>query len=48
MSSGAGPIIDSQDWNFAAATGEHLELHIKYERGAGNKANPPPAGRDLG
>src|SRR5438067_5135406 len=31
--SGTGPIIDSQDWVFAAATGEHLELHIKYERG---------------
>src|ERR1035438_3089522 len=39
-SSGTGPIIDSQDWNFAAATGEHLELHIKYERGVGNKGNP--------
>jgi hypothetical protein len=35
-----GPILDSQDWNFAAATGEHLELHIKYERGVGNKGNP--------
>ena len=39
-SSGTGPILDSQDWMFAAATGEHLELHIKYERGAGNKGNP--------
>lgn len=39
-SSGAGPIIDSQDWVFAAATGEHLEMHIKYERGVGNKGNP--------
>jgi len=35
-----GPILDSQDWNFAAATGEHLELHIKYERGTANKGNP--------
>ena len=26
--------------NFAAATGEHLQLHIKYERGVGNKGNP--------
>jgi hypothetical protein len=25
---------------FAAATGEHLELHIKYERGVANKGNP--------
>ena len=39
-SSGSGPILDSQDWVFGAATGEHLELHIKYERGVGNKANP--------
>jgi hypothetical protein len=35
-----GPILDSQDWNFAAATGEHLELHIRYERGVANKGNP--------
>lgn len=34
-----GPIADSQDWVFAAATGEHLEMHIKYERGVGNKGN---------
>ena len=33
-------ITDSQDWTFAAATGEKLELHIKYERGVGNKGNP--------
>jgi hypothetical protein len=39
-SSGAGPILDSQDWTFGAATGEHLELHIKYERGIANKSNP--------
>ena len=36
-SSGAGPLIDSQDWDFAAATGERLEMHIKYERGVANK-----------
>ncbi len=39
-SSGAGAILDSQDWVFAAATGEHMELHIKYERGVANRANP--------
>jgi hypothetical protein len=38
-SSGAGPIVDSQDWVFAAASGEHLEMHIRFERGVGNKAN---------
>jgi len=35
-----GPTLDSQDWAFAAATGERLELHIKYERGVANKGNP--------
>jgi hypothetical protein len=40
-SSGGGlPILDSQDWSMAAATGEHLEMHIKYLRGAANKGNP--------
>jgi len=39
-SSGAGAIMDSQDWIFAAATGERLEMHIKYERGVANKGNP--------
>ena len=29
----SGPIIDTQDWSFTAATAEHLEMHIKYERG---------------
>ena len=39
-SSGSGPIIDSQDWVFAAHSGERLELHLKYERGVANKGNP--------
>jgi hypothetical protein len=39
-STGVGPILDSQDWVFAAATGERLELHIKYERGVGNRGKP--------
>lgn len=39
-SSSASGILDSQDWVFGAATGEHLELHIKYERGVGNRGNP--------
>jgi hypothetical protein len=39
-SSGSGPIMDSQDWVFAASTGERLEMHIKYERGVANKTNP--------
>lgn len=36
-SSSNGPMIDAQDWVFAAASGERLELHIKYERGVGNR-----------
>jgi hypothetical protein len=39
-SNGAGVPIDSQDWVFHAATGEHLEMHIKYEHGMMNKGNP--------
>jgi hypothetical protein len=37
VSSGSGPAMESQDWVFGAATGEHLELHIKFEQGMGNK-----------
>jgi len=40
ISGGPGPSLDSQDWVFAAATGERLEMHIKYERGVANKGNP--------
>jgi len=39
-SSGSGPILESQDWVFTAATGEHLEMHILYARGVANKGNP--------
>jgi len=39
-SSGPSAILDSQDWVFVAATGERLEMHIKYERGVANKGNP--------
>ena len=37
---GDGPMIDSQDWNFAADSGEHLELHVTYERGVAARGNP--------
>lgn len=36
-----GPILDTQDWVFSAASGEHLELHIAYERGTGNRGMNP-------
>jgi len=39
-SDNAGGIVDSQDWVFVSKTGERLEMHIKYERGVANKANP--------
>ncbi|MBZ5631620.1 MAG: hypothetical protein LAO55_00710 [Acidobacteriia bacterium] len=32
--------LSSQDWVFAAATGEKLELHISFEPGVGNRGNP--------
>ncbi|HEX4348308.1 MAG TPA: hypothetical protein VHZ73_12100 [Vicinamibacterales bacterium] len=31
--SGTTPVIDSQAWSFAAASGEHVDMSIKYERG---------------
>jgi hypothetical protein len=37
--SSAKPIMEAQDWVFAAATGERLELHIAYQRGVANKRN---------
>ncbi len=35
-----GITIDSQDWIFEAKSGEHLEMHIKFEKGIGNRSNP--------
>ena len=32
--------LTSHDWVFKAATGEHLELHITFTPGVGNKTNP--------
>jgi hypothetical protein len=39
-SGGEGAVQDSQDWVFEAATGEHLELHVRFERGNAQR-NPP-------
>lgn len=36
----SGVPLDSQDWVFQAPSGEHLELHIKYEHGSANHGNP--------
>src|SRR5678815_1469040 len=38
-SGGSGPIVETQDWVFAAASGERLEMHITYQRGAAAKRN---------
>jgi len=38
-SSGTGPIMETQDWVFAAPTGERLEMHITYQRGPAAKRN---------
>jgi hypothetical protein len=37
---GTGATIDSQDWVMSAASGEHIEMHVKYERGVANRARP--------
>ena len=39
-STGSGSVLESQDWAFAAANGEHLELHIKFEQAVGNRGMP--------
>ena len=40
LSDSDGGLTESQDWMFAAPSGEHLELHLKYDRGLGNRAAP--------
>jgi len=40
ISSDSGKLVESQDWVFSAATGEHLEMHITFARGAANKGKP--------
>lgn len=38
-----GAVEDTQDWVFEAKSGEHLELHISYERGSGNRGKAQDA-----
>ncbi len=42
VSNDSGPLIEQQDWVFLAPTGEHLEMHIKFERGFGFHLPPTP------
>jgi hypothetical protein len=32
-------VTETQDWMFQAASGEHLELHVTFERGVANRGN---------
>jgi len=41
IATGTGPVLDVQDWSMTAATGEHIEMHVKYERGGANRAAAP-------
>lgn len=38
-----GALLDTQDWVFVAKSGEHLEMHIQYERGTANAGKPSDA-----
>ena len=33
----SGSTVDSQDWVFSAPSGEHLEMHVQFARGVGNR-----------
>jgi hypothetical protein len=37
VSAAGGVVTGSEDWEFAAASGERMELHVEYERGPANK-----------
>ena len=37
---GASPNLTEEDWEFSAASGEHMEIHLKYER-RGSPRRPP-------
>ena len=34
VSSSSGTVLSDEDWEFAGANGEHLSMHLKYERGS--------------
>ncbi|MGK0296937.1 MAG: hypothetical protein ACI9XC_000537 [Gammaproteobacteria bacterium] len=36
-SSGLGPTIETQDWVFKTASGEHFEMNVTFERGLRNR-----------
>src|SRR5262245_36761248 len=40
VTNASGRMLETQDWVFAAAGGEHLEMHITFERGVANRGMP--------
>jgi hypothetical protein len=34
------PVLETQEWSFQAAGGEHVSMTITFERGVGNRGNP--------
>jgi hypothetical protein len=39
VTNASGRMTETQDWVFAAATGERLEMHITFDRGVANRGN---------
>jgi hypothetical protein len=39
--SGTGPILETQEWLMQAASGERIEMRVKYERGGGTRGARP-------
>src|SRR5215470_3947113 len=37
--SGNGPLMTDENWEFAAASGEHMSVALKYERGTARKTS---------
>jgi hypothetical protein len=37
LSSSAGTVASDEDWEFSGANGEHMSVHLKYERAPGAK-----------
>ncbi len=37
VSTAGGAAMAEEDWDFAAANGEHMQVHVKYERAPANK-----------
>jgi hypothetical protein len=40
VATAANPALETQDWVFTAKSGEHIEMHIKFERGPGMRFSP--------